>query len=524
MHPRFRRGIAALAIVGILTTGCTATTTPSSTASTASTSGAVTVAAATAGATVAEALAANSDVTVTSAEYDAADAVTVQLAGSGATSSSDAVTSSGGTVTISAPGTFVLSGTLAGQLVVASDAAGAVRLVLDGVTITSDTGAAIAITKADEAAIVLAAGSVNRLTDAAAYADTTSEDAPNAALFSMADLTIAGTGSLEVTGRAFDGIASKDGVVITSGTVTVDAVDDGVRGKDYLRIDGGTLTVTSGGDALKSDNETDATAGWIGVLGGTVTVTAGVDGLDATTDIIVGDGVLTVASGDDALHAEIALTIGGGTIDVTRSVEGLESEVITISGGDIDVTSSDDAVNASAAGVTAASGAGGPQGDTASAGVAFIMTDGSLVLDSSGDGLDSNGDATISGGTVIINGPTANGNGALDVNGEFLVNGGTLVAFGSAGMVVAPSTASDQDWLAATGQGTAGEVQIVTDGQVLATYTASKPFASVVFSSSAVSGTGTYEIVAGGQSFAEVAANTFSGGGRGGMPGGRRRP
>ena len=55
-------------------------------------------------------------------------------------------------------------------------------------------------------------------------------------------------------GNAYDGITSKDGLVIESGTITVDAVDDGIRGKDRLEINGGTIDVTAGGDGIKSDD------------------------------------------------------------------------------------------------------------------------------------------------------------------------------------------------------------------------------------------------------------------------------
>lgn len=53
----------------------------------------------------------------------------------------------------------------------------------------------------------------------------------NAALYSSADLTVAGTGSLIVRGNGNDGIASTDGLVLASGTVTVTAADDGIRGR-----------------------------------------------------------------------------------------------------------------------------------------------------------------------------------------------------------------------------------------------------------------------------------------------------
>src|SRR5690606_28538645 len=104
-------------------------------------------------------------------------------------------------------------------------------------------------------------------------------DEPNAALYSTADLTITGTGALEVHGNANDGITSKDGLVIESGTITVDAVDDAVRGKDYVVVSGGTLDLTAGGDGIKSDNDEDAALGYVYVADGDVTVTAGDDGI-----------------------------------------------------------------------------------------------------------------------------------------------------------------------------------------------------------------------------------------------------
>ena len=152
------------------------------------------------------------------------------------------------------------SGTLTnGQVVVDSSAQGKVRLVLAGASISSTSSAAIYVKAADEAVIVLADGTTNTVSGAAASTTTTDPDAPNAAIFSMADLTIGDTGSLTVTGTGNDGIAGKDGLVILGGTIDITAKDDGIRGKDYLIVQGGTLQVTAGGDGLKSDNETDDT-------------------------------------------------------------------------------------------------------------------------------------------------------------------------------------------------------------------------------------------------------------------------
>ncbi len=109
---------------------------------------------------------------------------------------------------------------------------------------------------------MLAANTTNRLSDGKTYRWAEADaDEPNAALFSKADLSIAGEGTLVVTGNFNDGIASKDGLVIAGGNIQVTAADDGIRGKDYLVVKGGTVKVTAGGDGLKSDEADDTSLG-----------------------------------------------------------------------------------------------------------------------------------------------------------------------------------------------------------------------------------------------------------------------
>ena len=502
--PRIATTIAALATTVVLA-GCTAVgvTLPA----TGTSSGAVATATTLAGAsTVETARAANAAVDTADTTWDAATATAITLTGASATASGSGVEVSGTTVTITAGGTYILTGTLAGQVVVDSASDDAVRLVLDGATITSATGAAIAFTDAGEAVVVLADGTSNSLTDATTYADTTSEDAPSAALFSMADLTIGGGGSLTVTGHVNDGIASKDGLVITGGTLEVTAADDGIRGKDHLVVTGGTLTVTAGGDALKADNATDAASGFVDLSGGTLTLAAGTqagDGVDAVSDIIV----------------------SGGTVTVTASYEGLEASNIIIGGGDIEVTSADDGINVSRTSdsttTTTEVRGGGGGGNAVIDGIASV-TGGTLVIHARGDGFDSNGAASISGGTVVVD-QTGNGNGALDVNGTFTVTGGTLIAVGSASMPVAPSTSSAQGWVMAATTGQAGsEVQVLSGSTVLAEFTAPVAFGNVVYSSPAITSGAQYTLEVNGTATAVTAGVATGGSMGGGMGGGRR--
>jgi hypothetical protein len=173
-------GLAALAVLGVgALAGCSAAS-----GSTASTTSAVTVSAAQ---SAAEVLAADKEAhAADDTSYDAATATTITLDGDTAQVSgdgSDDVTIDGSTVTITAEGTYVLSGSLTdGQVII--DAADAhVTLVLDGVDISSSTGAAIAATAADEVTVITADGSENTLSDTDGYAD---DAEVNAALYSSA--------------------------------------------------------------------------------------------------------------------------------------------------------------------------------------------------------------------------------------------------------------------------------------------------------------------------------------------------
>ena len=144
-------------------------------------------------------------------------------------------------------------------------------------------------------------------------------------------------------------------------------------------------------------------------------------------------------------------------------------------------------------------GMGGGGGETVGD-YLLTISGGTLVVSSEGDGLDSNGNVTMTGGTVVVNGPTGEGNGAMDVNGEFAISGGTLLAAGSAGMAETPDAGSDQAWLAATFQSTQAAdtvFAVVADGKVLATFTASKALASIVYSAADLVAGDSYEIVTG---------------------------
>ncbi|MCB0195368.1 MAG: carbohydrate-binding domain-containing protein [Anaerolineae bacterium] len=356
-------------------------------------------------ASVDDAAAANSETHDDADDYtwDSASVIAIALNGDSITADSDDVTIDGSTVTITAAGTYSLSGTLEdGQIIVDTEDEAIVRLILNGVDLRNSTSAPINVAAAEKVMIVLADGTENSITDSDSYVfEDPEEDEPNAALFSKADMTIYGNGSLTVNASYNDGIASKDGLIIASGTITVNAADDGIRGKDYLVVKDGTITVDAQGDGFKSDNEEDTDKGTITIETGTITINAGGDAMQAETDVMITDGTFTltsgggstvtideetsakgikaavnvnidggtftldsaddalhsngslvvnngtfvIASGDDGIHADSTLEINDGDINITESYEGIESAVITINDGNINLVASDDGLN-----------------------------------------------------------------------------------------------------------------------------------------------------------------------------------
>lgn len=477
--------------------------------------------------------------------WDESSVVEIELLGGTVTAGGSGVSTDGNIATITAPGTYRLSGTLdPGQIVVDSGGDGVIRLLLAGVDITSDTGAALSVVDAGKVVIILESDS-NYLADAASYTAINENGEPNAALFSNADLTIAGDGSIAVTGNFNDGITSKDGLVVAAGTITVAAVDDGIRGKDYIVVEGGSIAVTAGGDAIKADNEDDASLGYISIVEGSFALVAGGEGIDAASDITIaaGDfsistgggadasisdtssakglkaevsvvisggtlsidsaddgvhandsisitgGTFAIASGDDGMHADTALSLTGATIDITQSYEGLESAVITIDSGSISIVANDDGINVAGgdgSGEQGAMGGGGPDQFAASGDYWLYLNGGTVVIYADGDGIDSNGAIVMTDGIVVVQGPTANMNGALDYV-SFELSGGTIVAVGSSGMAQAPNSSSNQPTISFTLNSTVAGGTLVhlesADGDDVLTFAPAKSFQSVVFSS-----------------------------------------
>lgn len=174
--------------------------------------------------------------------------LSISLNGDSASCSSQAVDISGSTVTISQEGSYILSGSLNdGTIVVDAPDTAKLQLVLDGVDISSSSSAAIYILEADKVFITTAAGSENSLNNGGEYV-AVDDNNIDAVIFSKADLTLNGSGTLSINAEAGHGIVSKDDLVLTSGSYEIEAASHGLSGKNSVRIANGSYTIVSGKD------------------------------------------------------------------------------------------------------------------------------------------------------------------------------------------------------------------------------------------------------------------------------------
>lgn len=238
------------------------------------------------------------------------------------------VTVEGTTATIAAAGTYRVAGECSqGQLVVNTN--GSVTLLLDGIALTSADGPAIDIQDAGEVTLHLAAGTHSTLSDTDNYASAV--DGQDAAVFSRADLVIGGEGTLTVNGQHNDGIASRDTLLITGGSIVVNAKNHGIKGKDYLLIQGGTVDVTAGGDGLKATNADQANLGYVQIDGGVIRITAQDDGISAVSSITINNGEIEIDTANNGMKSEGTLTVVAGSILITTGDDGLVSQTESIS-------------------------------------------------------------------------------------------------------------------------------------------------------------------------------------------------
>lgn len=414
---------------------------------------------------------------------------------------------------------------------------------------------------------------------------------------------IKGKNSVTVSGGTVTVTSGKDGitsdeteneekgfVTIEDGEIIITSAGDGVSAETTLTVTGGVISIISGGGSANAQQKTDNMRGWwdfdnsasddnsvsckglkagkaLVISGGSITIDAQDDALHTDGDMTISGAECILSTGDDGAHAELSLTVLDGKITVLTSYEGLEANQITLAGGELDITASDDGINANGGSDGFSGGFGGgfggrrsdmnsqsgdmtppdnsnmqtppdgnaPSGnpptmpgqdaadstttdDTTDKQPVLLITGGKITVNADGDGLDSNGDLRVEGGDITINGPANGGNGALDIGtengGSGVIAGGTLIALGTSSMAENfDSTSTQCAFLVTMNSFGAGETITITDSQgtVLYTGVTVKSANSVVFSSPDLTVGETYTVTIGSTSATVTQSSTVVG-------------
>ncbi|MCR2806970.1 carbohydrate-binding domain-containing protein [Paenibacillus soyae] len=376
-----------------------------------------------------------------STEWSEDSATKIVFDGASATvTGAGAAAGDGGSVSITEAGTYVLSGSLSdGQLTVnAPD--GTVRLVLNGVELHHNDNAPLYILEAGKVVMTLQEGTDNKLSDGAeySYADANADE-PNAALYSKADLTINGTGSLTVEGNFNNGINSRDDLKLVSGTITVKAVDDGLLGKDRVAaLEGTALTVEAGGDGVKSTNAEEEGKGIIAIGGGVFDITSGNDALQAETSMLVAGGTFSLVTGGGSVNGETHTEEfgggwggggqgfpGGGEMPAapgTGDAAGAASEASAASASDAGVTTAAASTTDAAATTAEAAEEESTSAKALKAGSDIQIGGGTFTIDSADDSVHSNGNLTIAGGEFSL----TSGDDGIHADSAVTIAGGKI--------------------------------------------------------------------------------------------------
>lgn len=231
------------------------------------------------------------------ASYSEAECIPIALNGNEILCDSSAVEISGATATIQKAGTYLLSGTLEdGSIVIDADKTDKIQLVLNDVSIHSETSAAIYVRQADKVFVTLAGETENSLSNGGSFTPDGDTNV-DAVIFSRDDLTLNGSGALTVASPGGHGIVSKDSLKITGGTYAMDVSAHGLCGKDEVSIAGGSFDLISGKDGIHAENSEDASAGTVYLENGIYQITAGGDGISASGSCRILDGEYTITTG-----------------------------------------------------------------------------------------------------------------------------------------------------------------------------------------------------------------------------------
>ncbi|MDO4618009.1 MAG: carbohydrate-binding domain-containing protein [Clostridia bacterium] len=408
----------------------------------------------------------------------------IVLSGNTAATNSRNVQIEGNEIIILGGGYYTVTGEITdGSIIINSEDANPVFLMLDSASITSSDFSAIYVKQATKVIISAKSGTTNYLTDASEYnEEKQTEEKPDAVIYSKDDLTINGDGILNITGNYADGIKANDDLKIIGANINVTTVDEGINANNYAYISDSSLNITSGGDGIKCEEEIND-KGFVVVENSKIDITSGGDGVSASSSAYIKLSDFNIVSGGGAQNAQSHhmefggfdrreesseetdsastkgikavnnLNITDGSFNIDSSDDALHTDNnLNIKGGSFVILSGDDAVHAGNTAILEPQSIDIQKCYEGIEGAFITINGGEIKINSSDDGINATGLNSTSGMPpmmmnnsnqaektadedvyLILNGGNiyieASGDG-FDSNGSAVINGGTLQIYG----------------------------------------------------------------------------------------------
>ncbi len=299
------------------------------------------------------------------------------------------------TAVITAGGAYRISGDSSDARIIVQSRE-RVSLLLDGLSLRSDSGALIENVGEGGLVISLAENSRNELTGGGA-----------AGIYSSSDITINGSGELRIDTTGKNAVKSDGAVRLCGGDVFMASDGDGIVSGSCVLAAAGNTSINSGGDGIKVTYTGSGDAGYVSITDGTLDITSATDGIQAENAVFVSGGriALRCGGGNSAVMFRdfggryLSVVHGGYSaggnkgFDFSELASGDGSKVsskkgirsggfVMISGGEAEISSADDSIYAKNG---------------------ILLDGGKLTLSTGDDGLYSDNGVVISNGELEVN-------------------------------------------------------------------------------------------------------------------------
>lgn len=219
-----------------------------------------------------------------------------------------------------------------------------VNLFLNNASINCDNGPGINVENASSVNIILNG-------ENSVISDTNID--LSGSIYSKDDLIFSGDGSLNINSN-YDGIVSKDKIIIKSGNYNILSSGDGIKGKDVVAIVSGSFNIDSKKDGIKSTNVDSKSKGYVTIDDGNFNIISSLDGIQAETEVLLKNGSYIIKSGNEStndsskgIKANDLIEISDGVFEINSDDDGIHSDNLIIDKGTFNILSNDDGINTS---------------------------------------------------------------------------------------------------------------------------------------------------------------------------------